>query len=331
MRSLSHAKPAGTITYDTCTSLLPVDSVNIVRLFGLANPNSRRISLTSVTYEQDFDFLSDSATPIAWTNFQGTETTSGSPGWFWYSSFSSYNVDNGDSIGGRFSYGVGSDDDRAMGSVTTAADPEIVAGLVLRNALSDTIFGFNITFTGEKWRDGNAASDSISFAYKTSSTNFTIHDFEETSVLPSGWTPVAALSFTTTDAVDVGALNGNDPANRTTLTASILVTVPVGHYIALRWYDDEVTGSDHGMAIDDLTITAAVPEPSAAIYGSVIGALAVFAAIVRRFVASLTLSCFWLEDATSQRPLLADASPFTLLRQSPQSVFSLRWLKPTGM
>ena len=39
------------------------------------------------------------------------------------------------------------------------------------------------------------------------------------------------------------------------------------------------------MAIDDLIITAAVPEPSAATYGGVIGALALLAALVRRFVA----------------------------------------------
>jgi hypothetical protein len=172
-----------------------------------------------------------------------------------------------------------------MGGKTTTTSFENAWGFVIRNALSEAIIGLEISYTGEKWRDVSATSDSITFSYKTSSANIT--DFETASVLPSGWTAVSALDFTATDAVGIGPVDGNNPANRTTLSHSILVTVPVGEYIALRWYDDTVTGTgDHGIAIDDLTVTAAVPEPSAVHTGALICGAASLAFLARRQLAN---------------------------------------------
>ena len=37
--------------------------------------------------------------------------------------------------------------------------------------------------------------------------------------------------------------------------------VPDGHFLMVRWSDIDHSGSDHGLAIDDVAITF-VPEPS---------------------------------------------------------------------
>jgi hypothetical protein len=238
----------------------------------------------SVTYTQNFDFLSSSTSPVTWVDNQGTQDSMGSPGWYWLGSLSTYTVDNGMATGdGRYSYGPASNGDRALGSLTAGSSSENVWGLVIRNLLSDAIIGLEISFAVEKWRDGTATSDSITFSYKTSTTNIT--DLETASVLPGGWTAVPALDFTVTDAVGVGPVDGNDPLNRTTLTQTISVTVPVGQYIALRWYDDDVSGGDHGIATDDLMLTA-VPEPSAVRTGVLVWGVAVLAFIVRRQLAN---------------------------------------------
>jgi hypothetical protein len=245
------------------------------------------LDLTSISYTQDFDFLSSSVSPVTWVDDQGIQNTMGSPGWYWLTTPTFYSVDDGnDPSAGRFSYGPIMGGDRAMGSITNNSNIVTVWGLVLRNLLSDPILGLEITFTGEKWREASAASDGITFSYRTSSTNIT--DMETAEVLPGGWTAVPALNFTTTDVVGIGPVNGNDPANRTTLTQTISVNIPVGGYFALRWYDSDASGVDHGIAIDDLTVVVAVPEAGAIFSGSVICGAAAIAAFVRRSAAIRT-------------------------------------------
>jgi hypothetical protein len=135
------------------------------------------LNLMSVTYTQNFDFLSSSTSPVTWVDNQGTQDSMGSPGWYWFGSLSTYSVDHGnETSAGLYSYGSMSELDRAMGSLTAGATSEIVWGLVIRNALSDAILGLEINFVGEKWRTGTATSDSITFSYKTSPTN--IVDFD---------------------------------------------------------------------------------------------------------------------------------------------------------
>jgi predicted extracellular nuclease len=51
-------------------------------------------------------------------------------------------------------------------------------------------------------------------------------------------------------------LNGNDPANRLAKSDTITVTVGVGQEIWIRWKDTNDAGNDHGLAIDDLSVTA---------------------------------------------------------------------------
>jgi len=53
-----------------------------------------------------------------------------------------------------------------------------------------------------------------------------------------------------------GALNGNLAANRTAISFTITgLSLAAGQSIFLRWSDPDHTGSDHGLSIDDFSVT----------------------------------------------------------------------------
>jgi endonuclease/exonuclease/phosphatase family metal-dependent hydrolase len=67
---------------------------------------------------------------------------------------------------------------------------------------------------------------------------------------------------------NAGALDGNQTANRQILAYVALpgVAVPPGHEVFLRWFDPNDSGTDHGLALDDLTVSfngGSSPPPSA--------------------------------------------------------------------
>src|SRR5262249_31127478 len=73
----------------------------------------------------------------------------------------------------------------------------------------------------------------------------------------TGWTTFAPLSFTgPITGATAAALDGNAPANRTAISATLTVTVNDGQEIWLRWQDPDDSGNDHGLAIDDFSVTA---------------------------------------------------------------------------
>src|SRR5262249_60869348 len=73
----------------------------------------------------------------------------------------------------------------------------------------------------------------------------------------AGWTTVTALSFTgPVTGATASALDGNAAANRTLISGTLPVTVNAGQEIWLRWQDPDDAGSDHGLAIDDFSVTA---------------------------------------------------------------------------
>ncbi|HLL93783.1 MAG TPA: Calx-beta domain-containing protein, partial [Spirosoma sp.] len=54
----------------------------------------------------------------------------------------------------------------------------------------------------------------------------------------------------------------NAAANRSIMDAAIDVSIPDGSEIMLRFYDPDHTGADHGLGIDDLSVTATTAGPS---------------------------------------------------------------------
>lgn len=202
--------------------------------------------------------------------------SSGSPGWSdnmtllgWYaektgsppapSEFTTYTPNAGAlATGTLYSYGTGTSSERALGCLVSASGSGNIAyGVRFLNDTAQTVTDIAISYTGEQWRANNTASQTLAFAYRIGSS-ITDPDVQNFNV----WTAVSALNFTSPINTTVGALNGNDPLNHHVFTSVPLtgVQVPPGREIFFRWYATKVSsGSSHGFAIDDLTITFAGP------------------------------------------------------------------------
>ncbi|MDQ3221450.1 MAG: carboxypeptidase-like regulatory domain-containing protein, partial [Acidobacteriota bacterium] len=151
--------------------------------------------------------------------------------------------------GSLYSFGSTSSSERALGSLASGGTGTIRYGVRLKNDTGAVITSLGISFTGEQWRkSGVTVSHSLTFDYRQASTI--------TDLTTGTFTSFSSLDFTSPVNTTTGsALDGNAAANRTIKAAIINVTIPVGEEIMLRWNDIDDTGSDHGLAIDDLSIT----------------------------------------------------------------------------
>ncbi|MFC4511288.1 beta strand repeat-containing protein, partial [Flavobacterium buctense] len=213
-----------------------------------------QISFTSggLTKTQNFDGLGTS-------NFSLTDNTSITGIYALRTSGNAvpniFTADNGGSNSGRFNnYGTTSASDRAMGSASSGTPGTLYYGVRLKNDTGQVITSLSITYTGEQWRNGgNTASQPLTFDYRQAAT---------VTSLTGTFTAVSSLTFNTpTNTATAAALDGNAVANRAVLTATVTVTIPVGEEIMLRWTDINDAGNDHGVAIDDLSITATTAAP----------------------------------------------------------------------
>ncbi|MFN7013053.1 MAG: Ig domain-containing protein, partial [Bacteroidia bacterium] len=208
---------------------------------------------TSGSYSQDFNTLPNTGSPT-WVN------NSTLANWYAASFNSSFIVDNGgNNAGGLKSYGTTSTSERALGSLgSSSATPAY--GIVLRNTSGTTITDIKVTYTGEQWRNGGVtATQPLAFYYATSSSAIT-----SVSSGSAGYTAVSALNFTSkVGTITAAALDGNNAANRTTISNVAIPGLSLANnsYIILKWDDINDSGNDHGLSIDDLTISWTVCTP----------------------------------------------------------------------
>lgn len=220
---------------------------------ALSVDTNGQISITTlgVPYTENFDTLiaSSSAT---WTN------NSTIPGWFHARTGTGTTIvaNNGASNAGNlYSYGTGADAERALGSLGSgnAAIGNLFWGVRLQNNSGATINSLQITFTGEQWRNSAAAAQTVAFSYLIGSPTVTgsLAEFQTAGVA------VPQLDFTSPiTGGAAGALDGNAAANRVTITFAFGgLIIPNGSEIMLRWSDPDQTGADHGLSIDDLSVT----------------------------------------------------------------------------
>ena len=194
-------------------------------------------------YTQNFDTLEAVTGTYPFTNNLTIEG--------WYSNRTDYGANNGTShTGALYSFGSAGSSDRALGSIASGTTGEIRYGVRLKNTTGVTITALDIAYTGEQWRQGgNNAQQALAFTYQISPTFYNITD--------GIWIDFPALYFwspITNSGAITGALDGNNPANRRELSATLNVMIPPGHEIVLRWVDINDAGSDHGLAIDDLSV-----------------------------------------------------------------------------
>jgi|GEM_PF-1500927 len=228
---------------------------------------SGQVLLSSGTYTQDFNTLpSSGGANHPWANNVTLL------GWYAASSNSTAAV-VGDATGATnivvgggasnsgaiYSFGTnGVNDitDRALGSVCSGTTFALAYGVRFTNDTTHPLTNFTITYTGEQWRNGgNTSPQPLTFAYRVD--GFPIISPDATNFTSAGWNIVNALTFTSPIATSTaGPLDGNQSANRTVLSSSIggFVVFP-GQEIFLRWFDVNDAGNDHGLSVDDLTVS----------------------------------------------------------------------------
>ncbi|WP_043795965.1 ExeM/NucH family extracellular endonuclease [Delftia sp. Cs1-4] len=215
------------------------------------------------TYTQDFDTLAASGAGLAWAN------NSTLPGWFLFNkslaSITSYVAGNGASNTGSF-YSLGLSADRALGGVASGGayfgSPAqgAVAGwiaLAVRNDTRGSVDGITLRFNGEQWRNGgNTESQPMVLEYGMGAT---FADVPE-------WLPAGA-NFNWQSPVATGtaaAVDGNVAGRVSNVGGDLrgLGWAP-GATLWLRWVELNDVGNDHGLAIDDVSITLALPDTTA--------------------------------------------------------------------
>ncbi|HXT21958.1 MAG TPA: ExeM/NucH family extracellular endonuclease, partial [Thermoanaerobaculia bacterium] len=234
-----------------------------------AAPAAAQVSLTTLgsPSTQNFDSLATSGTANAWTD------NSTLPGW--YAQFSAtpanpttYRADSGGSnTGAIYSWGVAATNpltERAFGSVASGTPGNIFNAIRFVNNTGSTITSLVVSYNGEQWRQGGCTptppavtctplAQKIDFQYQVANAGV----ITDSNTPSSGWLDHDALDFTTPQPglQAAAALDGNAAANRTALSSTISLTVSAGQEVWIRWQDINDANNDHGLAVDDLSVT----------------------------------------------------------------------------
>ncbi|MEX2172086.1 MAG: hypothetical protein WD851_22390 [Pirellulales bacterium] len=169
--------------------------------------------------------------------------------------------------GAFYSYGDSGMTERALGGLNSGSlsntNANMFLGARFTNSTGAVMTSFTLSYDGEQWRDGGAATPSaqrLDFDYSLNAT--TIQDNLATFV------NVDALDFVSPVFANTGG--GNAVAGNTTgmvpigpVTVTGINWAP-GSDLWIRWRDVNNSGNDHGLAIDNLQFSA-IPEPGSVV------------------------------------------------------------------
>ena len=210
-------------------------------VIGSPFENNIVIGILDNDYIEDFNTLassgSSSTTPIGWFfNESGSNAND------------TYSSNTGTSSSGNtYSYGTGSE--RALGGLCSGS---LIPswGAKIKNELGEDLRTLVITYTGETWRVGSASrSDEVIFEYST----------DATSLSDGTW-----IAFNKLDYTNPGQSTGNGSLQHSEIITDTLsgLSIEDGNFIWIRWTDQNVSGSDDGMAIDDFSVKAICRAPT---------------------------------------------------------------------
>ena len=227
------------------------------------------ITTLGVPVTQNFDTLATSGTTNAWTD---DSTLAG-----WFAQFSAtptnpttYRADAGGSnTGAIYSWGTGTATERAFGSIGSGTPGDIFWAIKLTNDTGSTITSLTINYTGEQWRAGGCQPTPCTPLAQTADFQYQVANaavITDANTPTTGWLDHNALDFTSpiTGTSTAAALDGNAAANRTALSSTVSVTVNPGQEVWLRWSDINHANNDHGLSVDDFSVTAngGTPTPT---------------------------------------------------------------------
>jgi len=197
------------------------------------------IIVTGPPYSENFDVMGSSGTvpPHGWFVGTGSSSISGK----------TVTVGTGSSSsGGNYNFGSSGSSERALGSLASNSGSRDTEARFI-NASGGEIVELTIDYTGEQWRVGGTGSvnNTLQLQFSLDGQNFSVmggaFDFD---------TPI--------DSGAASSLNGNSAANRVAGLGGVYapaVPIPDGQTFYLRWADANDNSSDHGIAVDDLTLS----------------------------------------------------------------------------
>lgn len=204
------------------------------------------------SYSQDFNSLINTGT-VLWAD------NSTLPSWFAQRvSGTGYNLLTGDgssNTGGVYSFGTGTNTDRALGSAGSNGTGHQANGVSFHNTSAGNIGSFTVSYVMEQWRNGgNAAAQPITWWYKVSSTPITALN----PGVSTGWTAITGLDASSViNTTTAAALDGNLPANQVVKSNVVIpgLTLAAGEYLMIKWDDINDSGNDHGLSVDDFSVS----------------------------------------------------------------------------
>jgi Calx-beta domain/FG-GAP-like repeat len=216
------------------------------------------------TYTQDFDKLAASGTANQWSNDMTiagwslfNQTANATP-------ITTYVADDGSSNTGSFdSYGTTGATDRALGGLASgdtyfgSAASGTVAGWIAfaaNNTTGATINTIRVNFDGEQWRNGgNTSAQKMVLQYGIGATFGAVSTWNTPGTTFDWSSPIVGATAT--------ALDGNAAANKVTNVGGALTNLNWANNDTLwfRWVDNNDVGNDHGLAIDNFSLTSNTP------------------------------------------------------------------------
>ncbi len=195
------------------------------------------------------------------------------------------------SSGSVFSYGSSGQPERALGTLASAS---VISrfGAVFVNDTPNVITRVSLFYTGEQWRFGGSSTvNRLRFSYALGATGIGAGAFTDFNALTLT-SPVAAGA--------TGALNGNAAENRVLVSGTLTgLSWAPGQTFVVRWTDENDSGNDNGLAIDDLVLTTDAGTGPLQITSTtpVDGAVAIFpnASITIRFNHPTAVSGPWYQ------------------------------------
>jgi hypothetical protein len=233
------------IAFQTATLATAASLVAFPAQAQIVLPNAMAV------YAQTFDGLSAAGTTNPWVNDNTL------PGWSLFTfvggAQSNYRASTGtDNTGAFYSYGTTAE--RALGSQASNGTGTMTIVLGVTNGSAVVFDSVTIGFDGEQWRNGgNAAAQSMSFEYA----------FGATLATATGWsTPGGFVWSSPVVGTTAGAVDGNAAGLVAGKGGTIATNWAPGETLWLRWVDLNNTGNDHGLAIDNFSLSvSAIPEP----------------------------------------------------------------------
>ncbi len=238
--------------------------VLLLRLLGFSQANAQvSYDRAGVTYTEDFNngLPAEAATEITWAD------NSIFDGWYVYQ-INDVDVPSGTPLNyRRTSNGRGSNlyhwrnhgssIDGAVGTRPNTASGDMMSGLRLKNETGHVLNEFTLSYTGEQWsKSSTQINNKLVVSYQIGTI---------TNLDSGNWTIIPDLTFNSVNESGGAseALDGSLSINQVVFAPITIssITWGDGEDLWIRWFDNNSSGYDQGLGIDDISFVA-IPESS---------------------------------------------------------------------